>query len=162
MESFYLSHDEFWTWFNRDTSRDGQLSRQPNKLNTIPSSRATSNILSMNRTNDLRDSSDAPSNKRQKTSPAKIRHIMETEAADRTDKRYVVLYGRHRPGKKTKVWEGDGYLSLVNGVAHLCDLKGRMLEEPTLLDEIDLQLVEDQSDLLIGTTDVQIIEVDER
>lgn len=104
-----------------------------------------------------------PSNKRMKTTESsKIRHIMETEAAERTDKRYVVLFGRHRPGKKTKVWEGDGYLSLVNGIAHLCDLKGRMIEEPTLLDDVDLKLVEDQSDVLIGNTDVQIVEVDEQ
>lgn len=155
-----MTHDEFWAWFNRDQSQDEHLAKQTNQVTNTKIRYPTSNTVT-NRNCDPIESNDEPSNKRVKTKDSRIRHIMETEAASRIDKRYVVLYGRHRPGKKTKVWEGDGYLSLVNGIAHLCDLKGRMVEEPTLLDDVDLQLVEDQNDLMIGNTDVQIVEVDE-
>lgn len=65
-----------------------------------------------------------------------------------------------RHGKKDKVWEGDGYLTLVDRMAHLCDLRGRMLEEPTLLDEVDHGCVVDLGELVIGNHEVQVIELD--
>ena len=153
-----MTHDEFWAWFNRDQSQDQYLAKQTNRV-TSTKIRHPSNTTGTDKHCDLIESSDEPNNKRVKTRDSRIRHIVETEAANRVDKRYVVLYGRHRPGRITKVWEEDGYLSLVNGIAHLCDLKGRMIEEPTLLDDVDLQLVEDQSDLLIGNTNIQIVDV---
>lgn len=73
-------------------------------------------------------------------------------------RRYSILYGRQRAGKKTKVWEADGYLTLVGQVAHVCDLKGRLLEEPTLLDEADFDSVINLEELAVGKTEVQVIE----
>lgn len=68
------------------------------------------------------------------------------------------MFGKHRPGKKSKVWEGDGYLTIINGVAHLSDERGRILEEPIILDDIDMQAVQSHSEILIGTTEVQIVD----
>lgn len=75
-------------------------------------------------------------------------------------KRYVILYGRRKPGKKNKVWEKDGFLTLVGQMAHLSDLRGRLLEEPTLLDELELKTIQDLGELTIGDTEVQVIELD--
>lgn len=76
-----------------------------------------------------------------------------------TRKRFICLYGKHRPGKKTKVWEGDGYLSITtNNMGHLCDLKGRLLEDPTVMEEINL---ESGDEIQIGETEVQIVDLDE-
>lgn len=171
MEPFYLSHDEFWDWFNRDPTLDAQISGVTKQFQgltrTRPVSKSNSNQSLQSATGsqyDQTDSCEVPSaSKKMKTGePTKIRHISETLASERCDKRYIVMYGRHRPGKKNKIWEGDGYLTLLNGVAHLCDLKGKMVEEPTVLDEVDLQMIRDESDIIIGNTEVQIVEADTR
>ena len=95
----------------------------------------------------------ATSKKKQKT-----KHIDEHSL--KRDARYVIMFGRHRPGKKTKVWEDDGYLTLVGQMAYLSTCNGRMLEEPTLLDEFDMKLVKERGELLIGNTEVQIVDED--
>lgn len=154
METFYLTHEDFWNWFNRDLSEDDKYTFDLNQPKV--------------RTKSTRDNLDSEVSattghgfgvKRHRPE-GKPRNICETEAATRTDCRYVILYGRPRPGKKNKVWEGDGYLSLVGQMAHLCDLKGKMLEEPTYLDDIDLKSIEDLSELTIGSTEVQVVELD--
>lgn len=141
METFYVTPQEFWEWFDRNDVSQPLSDYQATSIKT--------------------DTKSPRSVKRIKTDHSKpIRHIIETEAAQRTDSRYVILYGPHKPGKKTKNWTGDGYLSLVGQMAHVCDLKGRMLEEPTLLDDVDLKMVEDLGELLIGSTEIQIVELD--
>lgn len=132
METFYITKDGFWEWFNREND-------------TANNKRMKTELKSGN-----------------KSENGPPRSIAETEAATRADSRYIILYGRHKPGKKSKTWEGDGYLTLVGQMAHLCDLRGRMLEEPTILDDIDYKLVEDLGELLIGNTEVQVIEVDKK
>lgn len=130
METFYITPEEFWDWFNRDESQDDTeiLHNKPKRMKT----------------------------------DGKARIISETEAGSHADARYIILYGRHKPGKKTKTWEGDGYLSMVGQVAHLCDLHGRLLEDPILIDEVDHQEIERLGELTLGSTDVQVIEVDKR
>lgn len=134
METFYISPDQFWDWFDRQ---------------------------------ELEARDDEPKTKRarveqqqQQQQSTKPRSIRETEAALRVDARYIILYGAHKPGKKNKIWSNDGYLTLVGQTAHLCDLKGRMLEEPMILDEIDLKLVQELGELTIGSTEVQVVELD--
>lgn len=71
-------------------------------------------------------------------------------------KRYICMYGKHRPGKKTKVWEGDGYLSITtNNMGHLVDLKGRLLEEPLYMEEIEFDYGQE---IRFGDMEVQILE----
>lgn len=156
METFFLTYDDFWNWFNRDPSEDDKYTFdvcQTKPRNKLPRS---------NRDQDERTSTGSGFGVKRHRSEGKPRNIIETEAATRTDCRYAILYGRTRPGKKNKVWEGDGYLSLVGQMAHLCDLKGKMLEEPTYLDDIDLKSIEELGELLIGETEVQVIEVDSK
>lgn len=74
--------------------------------------------------------------------------------------RYIIMWANHKPGKKKIVWEGDGYLTLVGQMAHLSDLRGRMLEDPTILDDLDCKTVKECGELLIGNTEVQIQNVD--
>lgn len=128
MEAFYITHDEFWDWFNRDYEDEVAPTNNGKRLK--------------------REVKEKP------------RSIQETEAGVRTDTRYSIMYCPHKPGKKTKVWTGDGYLSMVNRMAHLCDLRGRMLEEPTVLDDIDYRAVEELGELIIGNTEVQVVEID--
>lgn len=164
MEPFYLSHDQFWAWFDRDPALDAQVSSVTKQLQNFARTRPLSKGENHGRSIEVNSlpPCEAPSNsKKMRAMESKVRHISETPASERADKRYIVLYGKHRPGKKNKVWEGDGYLTLLDGTAHLCDLKGRMVEEPTILDDVDLQLINDESDILIGNTEVQIIEVDQ-
>jgi len=136
MEPFYLSYDEFWEWFNRE--------REPKRIKT----------------------SCEPANTPTITLPSKtkkpVRHIADTEASIKYDSRYVIMYGKHRPSKKSKVWEGDGYLTFVNGVAHLSDLRGRILEEPTILDDVDMESVKNLGELMIGNTEVQVVDSDQK
>lgn len=97
-----------------------------------------------------------PNAKRIKT---RHEHVVNTEEPAVFRKRYICLYGKHRPGKKTKVWEGDGYLSITsNDMGHLCDLRGRLLEEPTVMEEVNLESGEE---IQIGDMEVQIVELDE-
>ena len=137
-----MSHEEFWDWFDRDPSK------------TLDDSNKRVRIDQHNNAKEAK----MMGPKRE----TKIRHIRETEAGTRADARYCIMHGRQRPGKKNKVWEDDGYLTLVGPIAHLCDLKGRMLEEPTLLDDVDLETVRELGELLIGTTEVQVVELDEK
>uniref|UniRef100_A0A6G1S6V8 5'-3' DNA helicase ZGRF1-like N-terminal domain-containing protein n=1 Tax=Aceria tosichella TaxID=561515 RepID=A0A6G1S6V8_9ACAR len=89
----------------------------------------------------------------------KTRHEQAVDISAITQKRYICLYGKHRPGKKVKVWEGDGYLSITsNNIAHLSDLRGRLLEEPEVLEEINL---ESGDEIQIGDMEVQIVDLDE-
>lgn len=144
MEPFYISHEEFWGWFNRDPSADARIFNESARVSNLKS-RAKPQGLS----DDLL--ADQPKeNKRMKTIDIK------SDLA----KRYAVIYGRHRPGKKSKVWEGDGFLSMIGQMAHLSDSRGRMLEEPTLLDGDDMNSVQEMRELLIGSTEVQILEPD--
>lgn len=145
METFYVNSEQFWDWFNREED-------PPN-----PNETSSQNKFSRNNDQQLK----SPKGKRIKTEN-KPKTIGDTEAADRTDARYIILYGPHKPGKKNKVWESDGYLSLVGQMAHLCDLRGRMLEEPTILDDVDLKAVAELGELTIGNTEVQVIELDRR
>lgn len=133
METFYVTHDQFWDWFDREEEQI--VSNNSNQITKSPSA------------------------KRLKTDN-KPRTIYDTEAAVKVDARYVILYGPHKPGKKNKIWEGDGYLTLVGQTAHLCDLRGRMLEEPTILDDLDYKVIKDCGELTIGNTEVQVIELD--
>lgn len=150
METFYVTYDEFWDWFNRDEDAlDTDVSKNP-KARTKFQLDSSSNL------------SDPFNNGKRLKRDQKPRSIGETEAGVRADARYSIMYCRHKPGKKTKVWEGDGYLSLVNQMAHLCDLRGRMLEEPTVLDDIDYKAVEELGELLIGGTEVQVVELDKK
>lgn len=152
MEAFYLTYEEFWKWFNRDPSEDDRYTFDTNQ----PKLRSR-----LTRDNQFPSENQVTGIKRPR-SEGKPRSILETEAATRTDARYIIMYGRPKPGKKNKVWEGDGYLSLVGQMAHLCDLKGRMLEEPTYLDDIDLKSIEDFGELTIGGTEVQVVEADKK
>lgn len=156
METFYVPRDEFWNWFNRDTANDELIMMESSRAISMKS-RFKPNKTPFNKDN-LFDEYEQHSTKRMRTT----RHIAETEAAVRSDVRYVVMFGRHRPGKKSKVWEGDGYLSLVGQMAHLHDLRGKMLEEPTYLDDIDFKTIEDLGELRIGNTEVQVVEVDDK
>lgn len=80
------------------------------------------------------------------------------ESAPCGSKRYRILWGRHRPGKKHKVWEEDGFLSLFGTIAHVVDEKGRPIEEPTLLDDTDLEAVRNLGEIVVGNTEIQIQE----
>lgn len=148
METFYVTYDEFWEWFNREADPPELEANRNHKARTKSQ---------FNQSNDLNDN---PSNGKRMKRDMGPRSIGETEAAFTADARYSIMYCRHKPGKKTKVWEGDGYLSLVNQMAHLCDLRGRMLEEPSLLDDIDYRAVEELGELVIGNTEVQVVELD--
>lgn len=160
METFYITHEEFWDWFNRvEEPHTREQDRFIRSFNTNSRMRAQRTNSEDSTDGVMTTKSTSYGVKRQKIDN-KPRHIVETEAASRTDTRYVIMWGRHKPGKKTKVWEGDGYLSLVGQMAHLCDLRGRMLEEPTVLDEIDYKTVEDLGELMIGNTEVQVVELD--
>lgn len=146
-----MTYEEFWNWFNRDPSEDDKYTfdiNPPKSRNKLP--------------RENQDLGDSATGVKRHRSEGKPRTILETEAATRTDSRYVIMYGRPKPGKKNKVWEGDGYLSLVGQMAHLCDLKGRMLEEPTYLDDIDMKSIEDLGELTIGGTEVQVVEADKK
>lgn len=134
MDTFYVEIERFWDLFDQT-----DLVRQPPDID---------DKLSFG--------------KRMKRDDRKPRVLAETEACSRFDKRYVIMWGPHKPGKKNKVWEGDGFLTMIGRMAHVSDLKGRMLEEPTILDDIDYQTVEDMGDLMIGNTEIQIIEVDKK
>lgn len=135
METFYVTRDEFWDWFNRD---DTETIKNPKT-----------------RTKSQFDSSNGKRLKRDQISRS-------IDLSEETNSRYSIMYCRHKPGKKTKTWEGDGYLTLVNQMAHLCDLRGRMLEEPTVLDDIDYKAVEELGELVIGNTEVQVVELDKK
>lgn len=131
MDYFYISPEQFWTWFNRGESEcDIMLNKNP-RQRQMPSD-------------------NQPSNKKPK--------IVDC----RSGSRYDVLYGRQRPGKKHKVWESDGYLSLLDKTAYLSDLKGRLLEEPILLDDDDYDSVLNLKELTIGSHDVQVIELSKK
>lgn len=131
METFYVTYDKFWEWFDRenDSFQEEEVSYKKDLGQSEPASKRV-----------------------------KLDRIQPPSNATR----YIILYGRHKPGKKNKTWECDGYLSLAGQTAHLCDLKGRMLEEPTLLDEVDYKLVTDLGELVIGNTEVQVIEIDKK
>lgn len=152
METFYVTPEQFWNWFNREDDQSTFQDDRPlgNK------SRGKNQRLPNEQLEDV-----STGCKRQKTD-TRPKNITDTEAATRTDSRYFILYGRHKPGKKNKVWEGDGYISLVGQMAHVCDLRGRLLEEPTVLDEVDYKLVEDLGELIIGNTEIQVVEPDRR
>jgi hypothetical protein len=131
MGPFFLSHEEFWAWFHLDKKTVATTDQQQKQQLQQPS-----NV------------------KRVKT-----RHEQVADISTITHKRYICLYGKHRPGKKTKVWEGDGYLSITtNNMGHLCDLRGRLLEEPTVMDEVDF---ESGDEIQIGDMEVQIVDLDE-
>lgn len=153
MQTFYVTHDEFWDWFDRQNDDDQVKEIDHLKIGTRikPKQRG--------QPEDSFNKPLSPGTKRFKTD-GKPKSIFETEALSRGDSRYIIMYGRHKPGKKNKTWEGDGYLTMVGQVAHVCDLRGKMLEEPTLLDDIDYKLVEDLSELTIGNTEVQVLEID--
>lgn len=152
METFYITYEQFWDWFDRDESQDFTETDQ------IVGAKSRSRQEPTDGQNDFNSKPNQNKRMRMENRPPKT--IMETEAGSRSDARYVILYGTHKPGKKNKVWEGDGYLTLVDRMAHLCDLRGRMLEEPTLLDEVDHGCVVDLGELVIGNQEVQVIELD--
>lgn len=175
MEPFYFSHEEFWEWFDRNPALDDQVMAKLNSMmgnNMQVSGRRPMGVSSQGNPKptslqanyeEQSPHNDGPGFKRMKTGCSNrrpVRHIVETEASVRCDSRYVIMYGKHRPGKKAKVWEGDGYLSFVNGVAHLSDLKGKILEEPIILDDVDMGLVQDLGELMIGNTEVAVVEQD--
>lgn len=159
METFYLSYDEFWDWFNREND-DLILAGSDQESNQRTRVRNYSDQF--HKIGEKSDEFSSPKNNKRPRMDTKPRHIVETEAAHRVDARYIIMYGPHKPGKKNKVWEGDGYLSLVGQIAHLCDLKGRMLEEPTYLDDIDHSIVQEMGELLIGNTEVQVVDIDKK
>lgn len=136
METFYVTPQAFWEWFDRD--KDGKEDEEIQELAQRPAKRAKTD-------------------QNQSTKPVSIQ---DTEAAIRGDSRYVVMYGPHKPGRKNKVWANDGYLTMVGEMAHLCDLRGRMVEEPTILDEIDYKAVEDMGTLIIGGTEISVVDKD--
>lgn len=74
-------------------------------------------------------------------------------------KRYSILYGCR--GTKNKIWENDGYITLVGRMAHVCDLKGRYLEDPAPLSDIDYECVLELGQLEIGKTKIQVVEEDD-
>jgi len=128
METFYISHEQFWNWFD-----------EQDRIETFEPRAQLANI---------RTKVQEPSKKRVKVAPPSD-----------IDRKYVIMYGRHRPGKKNKVWEGDGYLYMSGQMAFVSNLQGRRLEEPTLLDEEDYNEVKNLGEILIGDTEVQIVEV---
>jgi hypothetical protein len=105
---------------------------------------------------DKKTVSTEPNVKRMKTRHEKAAAL---DISTTTKKRYLCLYGKHRPGKKTKVWEGDGYLSITtNNMGHLCTLQGRLLEDPVLMDQVSFKSGEE---IQIGDMEVQIVDLDE-
>lgn len=153
MDSLFIEPEQFWEWFDRTEEVDTLLNQSDN---------AQKNRLKQPRTTDaayVQNTVDQNGPKRMK-SDFKPRTIQETEAGRGAGKRYVIMYARHKPGRKNKVWEGDGFLTMLGGIAHLCNTQGRLLEEPTHLDDFDLKEVEDMGELLIGNTDVQVLELD--
>lgn len=125
METFYITYDQFWDWFNRE---DDPPTRQ---LASPPQQQSSSKRL-------------------KKDHPRVI--------TEPTNDKYIIMYCRHKPGKKHKVWEGDGYLSLSGRTAYITDLRGRLMEDPTCLDDIDFDIVKDLGELTIGNLDVQVVE----
>lgn len=145
METFFITHEEFWQWFEREDTQEFSES-------SGRSFGAKSKDLSLSTNDNFGHdgwSNNAHGNKRLKTD---MRPPSSGE-------RYDILYGPHKPGKKTKIWAGDGYLTLVGQMAHLCDLRGRMLEDPVILDEIDYEAVKGLGELVVGNTEVQVIEL---
>lgn len=134
METFFVSPDQFWEWFNRPNTTD-QPRQNPEPTTPIK-----------------------PAKRMRIDERPKPKHVNETAASNHVDNRYVIMWARPKPGKKNKTWEGDGYLYMAGQLAHLTDLKGRLLEEPTLLDHMDYQLVEEMGELTIGGLEVQIVE----
>lgn len=135
METFYVTFDQFWDRFDNDEQPETTYQSSPPSM--------------------ARKRMKMESNKPPRT-------IAEVEAVSKVNGRYIIMYGRHKPGKKTKVWEGDGYLTLVGQMAHLSDLRGRMLEDPIVLDDIDYGIVKDLGELVIGNTEVQVVDLDKR
>ena len=158
MDTFYIEPGKFWELFDKpdiDVPLGGSFSDRPRNIRPY-SDRQTSEV-------DLEQPDNGQNfGKRLKANDKKPRVLAETEAGTRFDNRYIIMYGPHKPGKKTKTWQGDGYLTMIGQMAHVCDLKGRMLEEPTILDDIDYKSVEDMEELMIGNTEIQIIELDKR
>lgn len=156
MDTFYLEPDKFWDIFHKPDV-DSSLS-----TSTVNKSRPSRLAPKKSGLESIHDDHDDSYGKRLKVEEKKPRILAETEAAIRCDSRYIIMWGPHKPGKKNKVWEGDGYLSLIGQMAHVSDLKGRLLEDPTILDDVDLRIVEDMGELMIGNTEIQIVESDVR
>lgn len=155
MDTFYIEPEKFWEWFDR-AEDDNQLPYQSdsNQRNRSGQTRGATSVIT------AREAGEQYGPKRMK-SDFKPRTIDETEAGRRSGKRYVIMYSRHKPGRKNKIWEGDGFLTMLGSIAHLCNTHGRLLEDPTHLDEVDLKEIEELGELLIGNTDVQVVELDE-
>lgn len=156
METFYIEPDKFWEIFNKNDDLLEPTRAMKNRYRQPTS-------MERNREGYEANSSDLTENygKRIKKSDHKPPRVLaETEAAFRSDTRYAVLWGRHKPGKKTKNWEGDGFLSFVGQMAHLSDDRGRMLEDPAILDDIDYKTVKELGEILIGDTEVQVVELE--
>lgn len=156
MDTFYIEPERFWEIFNSndDTVDTGRYPKQRYRLQPDNNVDSNESYKTGHVKQDLYG-------KRMKTIEQKQpRVITETDAASRADARFIIMWARYKPGKKNKVWEGDGYLTLVGQMAHLSDLRGRMLEDPTILDDIDYKSVEDLGDLVIGGTEVQVVERD--
>lgn len=160
MDTFFIEPEKFWDLFNQP-----DLDSLPGSSKNTKSRGSRSNVakqtVESSSDDQIEDNYGQSYGKRMKTDETnKPRILAETEAGSRFDQRYIVLWGPYKPGKKNKVWEGDGYLTLIGQIAHLSDLRGRLLEEPTLLDDVDYKSVEEMGELMIGNTEVQIIELD--
>lgn len=143
MDTFYITPEEFWNRFNAPEEEPQEVAIKRAKLK-----------------------GPGPGTSRQPGSTSyysdSTSFDLDSSSSSRSGTRYIIMYGRHKPGKKTKTWEDDGYLSLVGQIAYVTDMRGRLLEEPTLLGPEDLKAVEDMAELLIGKTEVQVIEEDRK
>lgn len=131
MDTFYITPDEFWIRFNSEEAEQ------------IPTTK--------------RARLKGPENSWPESYKTES-GLYET--VPKSGIRYIIMYGRHKPGKKTKTWECDGYLSLVGQMAYVTDMRGRLLEEPTLLLPEDYDAVKDLGEILVGKTEVQVVEED--
>lgn len=131
MDSLFITKEDFWLWFDRENDISSNL-----PATDFGAAKASQKI-----------SANKQANKR-------IRLDYECQETAK----YKILWGRYKPGKKHKIWEEDGYLTLVGRMAHVCDEKGRLIEEPTVLDEINYEIVKSLGELVLGTTEIQIQE----
>lgn len=132
MESLFIEKAEFWSWFNRRDKSNDETAIDFGATKIQPNKPAGQTLK-------------------------RIRTDLNVPGSIR----YRILWGRHKAGKKHKVWEDDGFLTLIGRIAHVVDEKGRLLEEPTLIDEIDCKELEDSGEIVIGSTQIQVQEKDE-
>lgn len=141
-EALFLDPEEFWLWFDR---RDNSLK--------LDGKTTTNSDLESNQSYyEINDLQQRPAKKMKREG-----QYMDMTGADCT--RYKMCWGRHRPGKKTKVWEGDGFITLIGNMAHVSNEDGRILEEPVVLDEAELEAIRDFKELLIGKTEIMVDEL---